>query len=181
MDNSPDNLVDRILAENDKINQLNSILNAARKDLAEGDDQFRNASEKLEKEEYSEALDNSIAAVEYYEKVLLFAQQVNDAVNSTQDIVQLKKEAFDLLLNGKTFLARAKKVQFIIEDIKGLQTDVEREVAAENWVLVSKYAGDTLSTYPNSNWFRHYAELAENKIVDQKPQKTSWLDFFFRR
>lgn len=181
MDSDSDDLIARILAENDKINQVNTTLSAVRKDLTVGDDQLHIARDKLTSDEYSDAFLHSTVAVEHYSLAISSAQQITETVDSSQDINELIEVASDLLFTGKANLMRAKEAQFILGDLKGLQSDVEEEVAAENWILVGLYARDAVNCYPETKWFNGYIELAKNKINSQKTQKTPWLNLLFRR
>lgn len=181
MDAKPDDVIARLLAENEKINTLTVALNNARQAVIDGNDQLRVAKEKLAIGEFGEALSWAETAVGYYKKLVLSLQTIHDAENTSPDVEQLKKDAFDLLQQSQPVQSEAEEVKFVANDLSGLKTNIESEIADENWILVGYYAVDALSAYRQIDWFKHYDEIAKQKIIQQQPEKQTWARFLLRR
>lgn len=181
MAGNADDLIDRILAENEKINQLATIVSAVKNELRDGDNQLGIALEKLDHDDYDEALPYSLGAIDHYSIAVSVAGNATQNENSSPEIKELLDQAATLLLTATANLARAKQVQFWIEDLRGLQLDVQSEVSIENWPLVALYAYDAVRCYPKNKWFGRYAELAANKTSSRKSSKAFWLSFLLGR
>jgi hypothetical protein len=179
MDTNPDDLIASLLAENEKLKKLEAILDLAHISLADGNTQLNIAREKLQQDAFSEAFLSATSAVEHYQKLIAYAQEVKDAQDTSPDVEQLIKDASDLLDKGQTILPFAKLEQFMANDLMCLYDDIELEIASENWILVGLYAEDAHQFYPNSAWFQKKAQEAKQKYKSQNLAKKNWLKLVF--